>query len=361
VRCIGATGFAPDFGRMISYAASRARMTSGPIETARGGDAMNTPRMVSAAIGAAILIASGWAAAQAYPTKPIRFLVGFPPGGTNDIVARIVGPKLSEFLGQQVVVENRGGANTAIASELMARATPDGYTIMLNGPGHATNPSLIKLNFDPIKDFAFITLLAVSQNLLVVHPSLPAKNVKELIALSKKRPGDINYGSSGVGTTVHLSAELFQYMTGVKWVHIPYKGGGPGVVALLSGEVSLYFGNVPTVVRQARAGKLRALAVTGPKRTSAAPDIPTIAEAGVPGYEVTNFFGMSAPAKTPQPILDRLHAETVRALNAPDVREKLIGLGADPVGNSRTEYAAFIQNEIAKWAKVIKAAGIKAE
>lgn len=315
----------------------------------------------SAIICAGCLAASGGALAQNYPTKPVRFLVGFPPGGTNDIVARVVAPKLAENLGQQVVVENRGGANTAIASELLARAAPDGYTIMLNGPGHATNPSLIKLNFDSIKDFAFITLLAVSQNLLVVHPSLPAKNVKELILLSKKRPGDINYGSSGIGSTVHLSAELFQYMTGIKWVHVPYRGGGPGVVALISGEVSLYFGNLPTVIRQARDGKLRALAVTGPKRSLAAPDIPTVAEAGVPGYEVTNFFGMSAPAKTPRPILERLHSETVRALKSPDVHERLVGLGADPVGNTPEQYAAFIQNEIAKWGKVIKAAGIKAE
>jgi tripartite-type tricarboxylate transporter receptor subunit TctC len=308
-----------------------------------------------------MLLIGGNAASQTYPAKPIRFLVGFPPGGTNDIVARIVAPKLSEYLGQQVVVENRGGANTAIASEMAARSAPDGYTLMLNGPGHATNPSLIKLNFDSIKDFAFITLLAESQNLLVVHPSLPVKNVKELIALSKKRPGEINYGSSGSGTTVHLSAELFQYMTGAKWVHVPYRGGGPGVVAWLSGEVSLYFGNVPTVIRQARAGKLRALAVTGAKRLSFDPDIPTIAEAGVPGYEVTNFFGMSAPAKTPRAILERLHSETVRALKSPDVRDKLVGLGADPVGNTMEQYAAFMQNEIAKWAKVIKAAGIKAD
>lgn len=318
-------------------------------------------RIISTAIGIAVLAGAAHVSAQSYPSKPIRFLVGFPPGGTNDIVARIVAPKLSEYLGQQVVVENRGGANTAIATEIAARSAPDGYTIMLNAPGHATNPSLIKLNFDSIKDFAFITLIAQSQNLLVVHPSLPVRNVKELIALSKKRPGDINYGSSGVGTTVHLSAELFKYMTGINWVHIPYKGGGPGLVALLSGEVSLYFGNVPTVIRQARAGKLRALATTGPKRTPAAPDIPTVAEAGVPGYEVTTFYGLSAPAKTPKPILDRLHAETVRALKSPDVREKLQGLGADPVGNTQEQYAAFMTNEIAKWAKVIKAAGIKAE
>ena len=219
----------------------------------------------------------------------------------------------------------------------------------------------MKLNFDSITDFAFITLVAESQNLLVVHPSFPPRSVKELIALSKKHPGEINYGSSGIGTTVHLSAELFQYMTGVKWVHIPYKGGGPALIELLSGEFSLYFGNVPTVIRQARDGKLRALAVTGAKRTPAAPDIPTVAESGVPGYEVTTFYGLSAPAKTPRAIIDRLNSEIVRALSAPDVREKSAGLGADPVGNTPEQYTAFMQNEIAKWDKVIKAAGIKGE
>ena len=302
------------------------------------------------------------AAAQApYPVKPIRFIVGFPPGGTNDIVARLVAPKLSEGLGQQVVVENRGGANTAIASEMFVRMAPDGYTIMMNAPGHATNPALLKLNFDSINDFAFVTLLAESQNLLVVHPSLPVHSVKALIALSKKRPGEINYGSSGIGATPHLSGELFQYMTGVKWVHIPYRGGGPGAIALMAGEVSLYFGNLPTVFRQARDGKLRAIATTGLKRTPAAPDIPTVAESGVPGYEVTTFYGMSAPARTPRAIVDRLNSETVRALNSPEVRERLQGLGADPVGNTPEQYTAFMQSEIAKWDKVIKAAGIKGE
>ncbi|HET9405162.1 MAG TPA: tripartite tricarboxylate transporter substrate binding protein [Burkholderiales bacterium] len=315
----------------------------------------------------ALLVAAAFTAvpavmAQAYPSKPVRFLVGFPPGGTNDIVARIVAPKLSEFLGQQVVVENRGGANASIAAELTARAAPDGHTIMVVAPGHATNPALLKLNFDSLKDFAFITQLAESQNLLVVHPSFPPRNVKELVAFSKKHPaGTINYGSSGTGTTVHLSAELFQFMTGAKWLHIPYKGGGPGVVALLSGEVSLYFGNVPTVIRQARAGKLRALATTGSKRTPAAPDIPTVAEAGVPGYEVTTAYGMAAPAKISRAILDRLHADIVRTLNSPEVRDKLQGLGADPIGNTPEQYTAFVQNEIAKWGKVIKAAGIKGE
>jgi tripartite-type tricarboxylate transporter receptor subunit TctC len=319
---------------------------------------------VAGILSAAVLLGAGQLAnAQApYPTKPIRFIVGFPPGGTNDIVARVLAPKLTEYLGQTVVVENRGGANTAIACEMFVRTPPDGHTLMLNAPGHATNPALMKLNFDSIRDFSFITIAAESQNLLVVHPSLPVNSVKALIALSKKHPpGSINYGSSGTGTTVHLSAELFQHMTGVKWLHIPYKGGGPGVIALMAGEISLYFGNVPTVVQHVRAGKLRALATTGSKRTPVAPEIPTVAESGVPGYEVTTFYGVSAPAKTPRPIIDRLHGEIVRALNTAELRERLQGLGADPVGNTPEQYTAFMQNEIAKWGKVIKAAGIKGE
>src|SRR6187402_1987939 len=197
----------------------------------------------SALLAALMCVIPAICGAQAYPVKSIRFIVGFPPGGTNDIVARALGQKLTEQMGQQLVIENRGGANTAIASEMFAKtAAPDGYTIMLNAPGHATNPSMMKLNFDSIKDFAFITVAAESQNLLVLHPSFPPRNVKELIALSKKRPGEINYGSSGVGTTVHLSAALFEYMTGVKWVHIPYKGAGPALIEMLGGQFSLYFG-----------------------------------------------------------------------------------------------------------------------
>ena len=302
------------------------------------------------------------AAAQApYPSKPIRFIVGFGPGATNDLVARLLGQKLTDQLGQSVVVENRGGANTAIASAQFVRAAPDGYTLMLNSPGHLTNPSLLKLEFDSVNDFAFITQLAVSVNLLVVHPSLPAKSVKELIAISKPRPGQINYASSGTGTTVHLSAELFQYMAGIKWVHIPYKGGGLALQELIAGQTSLSFLNLPTVINIARAGKLRALATTGAKRAGAAPELPTVAESGVPGFEVTTMYGISAPAKTPRVLIDRLHAEIVRALNSPDLRGKLIEAGADPVGNTPEEYTAFIKSEIAKWAKVIQAAGIKGE
>jgi tripartite-type tricarboxylate transporter receptor subunit TctC len=318
-------------------------------------------KSVAYASTAALLLVAGACGAQGYPAKPIRFLIGFPPGGTNDILARALAPKLTESLGQTVVLENRGGASTAIATELAARSAPDGYTIVLNAPAHATNPALIKLSFDPIRDFAFITLLAESQNLLVVHPSVPARSVKELIAISKARPGAINYGSSGIGTTPHLSAELFQYLTGTRWVHIPYKGSGLGLTGLLSGEVSLYFANVPAAYRHVQAGKLRPIALSGTRRTPAAPGIPTVAETGIPGFAVTSWFGVAAPAKTPRPIIERLNSEIVRALNAPDLRERMQGMGADPVGNSPEEYTAFVQNEIAKWGKVIKAAGIKGE
>ena len=293
--------------------------------------------------------------------KPVRFIVGFAPGGTNDILARALAPKLSESLGQSVVIENRPGASTAIATELVARSVPDGYTLLLNAPGHATNPALIRLAFDPVRDFAFITLVAESQNLVLVHPSLPVHSVKDLIALSKQRPGEINYASAGVGTTANLSAELFQYMTGVRWLHVPYKGSGPGLMALLTGEASLYFANIPTAFSHLKAGTLRPIATSGPKRTPIAPDIPTVAESGVPGFAVTSWFGVAAPARTPRPIVDRLNSEIVRALNAPDLRERLKTMGADPVGNTPEQYTQYVQNEIAKWAKVIKAAGIKGE
>jgi len=321
---------------------------------------MPVAKLIRAA-AAGCMLAAGLVHAQPYPSKPVRFLVGFPPGGTNDIVARALAQKLTENVGQSFVVENRGGANTAIATEIGARAAPDGYTILLNAPGHATNPTLMKLSFDSVKDFAFISLVAEAPNLVVVHPSFPPRSVKELIAFSKKHPGEINYASSGTGTTVHLSAELFQYMTHVKWVHIPYKGGGPAVTELLAGQTSIMFGNMPTVIQYARDGRLRPIAVTSARRSPAAPDIPTVAESGVPGFEVTAWYGVSAPAKTPRPIIERLNAEIVRALNAPDLRERLTLQGADPVGNSPEQYTAFVENEIAKWAKVIQAAGIKGE
>jgi tripartite-type tricarboxylate transporter receptor subunit TctC len=318
-------------------------------------------RRVLCAFAAACCATSAPLHAQSYPTKPIRFLVGFPPSGTNDIVARLIAQKVSEQVGQQIVIENRGGANTAIATEVAARAAPDGYTILLNASGHATNPALMKLNFDPVKDFAFITLIAEVPNLVIVHPSLPVRTIRELIAVSKKRPGEINYGSSGTGTTVHLSAELFQHMTGVKWVHIPYKGGGPAVIELIAGQTQVYFGNLPTVIGYTRAGKLRPLAVTSAKRSAAEPDIPTVAESGVPGFDVTAWFGVSAPAKTPRGIVERLNTEFVNAIKSPELRERLAKVGADPAGLTIEQYTAFVQSEITKWDKVIKAAGIKGE
>jgi tripartite-type tricarboxylate transporter receptor subunit TctC len=296
-----------------------------------------------------------------YPSRPIRFLVGFPPGGANDILMRKIAPPLSQNIGQSVVIENRAGANTAIASEVFVNAAPDGYTIMQVAPGHATNPSMMKLKFDPIKDFQFITVAAESQNLLVVHPTFPPKNVKELIAISKQRPGDINYGSSGIGTTVHLSAELFQYMTGVKWVHIPYKGAGPAMIEFLGGTFALYFGNVPSMIPYVRAGKFRPLAVTSLKRSTAAPDIPTVAESGVPGFEVTTWYGFAAQAKVPRAIVDKLNADIVRVLSAPDMRDWLNLQGALFVGSTPEQATAQVEREIAKWTKVIRAAGIKAQ
>jgi tripartite-type tricarboxylate transporter receptor subunit TctC len=301
------------------------------------------------------------AIAQNYPSKSVRFLVGFPPGGTNDIVARLLGQKMTEITGQQFIIENRGGANTAIATELASRAVPDGYTIVLNAPGHATNPALMKLAFDSIKDFSFITLVAEAQNLAVVHPSFPPRNIKELILFAQKHPGQINYGSSGNGSTVHLSGELLQYMTKIKMVHIPYKGAGPALVDLLAGQHVLYFGNMPSVIQHARNGKLRPIAVTGSKRAATIPEIPTIAESGVPGYEVTAWFGVAVPSKTPRVIVEKLNGDMVRAINTPDFRKNLQSQGADPVGNSPEQYLLFIQNETDKWAKVIKSAGIKVE
>jgi tripartite-type tricarboxylate transporter receptor subunit TctC len=320
-------------------------------------------RAVYSVLAAACFACPLYASAQAsaYPSKPIRFFVGFSPGGTTDILARGLAQKMTETMGQTVVVENRPGANTAIATELVARAAPDGYTILLNAQGHATNATLKKLTFDPVRDFAFISQVAETQNLIVTHPSFPPKTVQELIVFSKKHPGEINYASSGTGTTVHLSAELFQLMTGIKWVHIPYKGGAPAMTEMLAGQTSLMFGSMLTVIGHARAGKLRAIAVTGDKRIPGAPEIPTISESGVPGYNVTAWYGVSAPAKTPPAVVARLNSEIVRALKAQDLHQRLVSQGVDPVGSTPEQYTAFVQNEVQKWAKVIKAANIKGE
>ena len=324
---------------------------------------MRRGTVVRVALSVVLLIAQVHAhaadAAGNYPTRPLRLLVGFAPGGTNDIVARMLAPKMSEQLGQQVVVDNRPGASTLIASEMAARAAPDGYTLLMNSGSHTANPSLAKPAFDSLRDFSFISLVAESQNVLIQQSNFPPQSVKDLIAYSKQRPGELRYSSPGVGSTLHLSAELFQYMTGVKWSHIPYKGGGPALVALLSGEVSLHFANIPVAIPHVREGRLRAMALSGAKRTPLMPGVATLSESGLPGFEVTSWFGVAAPAKTPQAIVDKLHVTIVRVVKAPDFNAKLTDQGADPVGNTPQQYTAFIEREITKWAKVIKAAGIK--
>ncbi|MBX3666634.1 MAG: tripartite tricarboxylate transporter substrate binding protein [Burkholderiales bacterium] len=297
-----------------------------------------------------------------YPTRAVRLVVPSSPGGGTDISARIIAPQLSQFLGQQVVIENRAGAGTMIGGEVVARAAPDGYTLLMGISTLAINPSMYKkVPYDALKDFAPVSLAVTLSNVLVVHPSLPARNVKEFVALVKPRPGQINFASAGVGTSPHLSMELFLVMTGLKMLHVPYKGSGPGVTDLIAGHVPAMMPNMLSAQPHIKSGRLRALGVTGAKRAPGAEDIPTIAEAGVPGYEAVQWYGVLAPAGTPRDIVTKLHAGTARALQNPDVRQRLLGDGAEPVGGTPEEFAAYLRSETAKWAKVIQAAGIKPE
>jgi len=310
----------------------------------------------------ALVLAAGSAFSQAYPQKAIRLVVGFPPGGATDIVARLVGQKLSVSLGQAVVIDNRPGANSNIGAELAARAAADGYTLFMCTIANAINYSLYSnLPFDMIKDFVPVAQTASILSFLVVHPSLPVKSVKELIELAKSKPGELNYASSGIGGSPHLAAEMFKTMAGVNMVHIPYKGTGPELTDLLAGVVRIAFETTPAVLPHVKAGKLRALAVNSLKRTPLLPDLPTMSEAGLSGFEVTSWNGVLAPAGTPKEIVTRLNNEIVKALKMPDVHEKLSGLGADPVGNTPEQFAAFIQAEIKKWAKVIKESGARVD
>jgi tripartite-type tricarboxylate transporter receptor subunit TctC len=302
------------------------------------------------------------AQAQQYPTKPVRLVVPAAPGGGTDITARIIAPKLSEQLGQQVVVENRAGAGTMIGSEAVARAAPDGYTLLMGISTLAINPAMYKkVPYDALKDFAPISQVVSLPNVLVTHPSLPVKSVKELVAFARARPGQLNYASAGVGTNPHLSMELFLAMTGLKMTHVPYKGAGPGLVDTVAGHVSVMTPSIISGLPHVRGGRLRALGVTSAKRAGGVPDIPTIAEAGVPGYDAVQWFGVLAPTATPPAIVVRLHGEIVRVLQAADVKGRLSGDGADPVGSSPEEFAAFLSAETAKWAKVVKDAGIQPE
>jgi tripartite-type tricarboxylate transporter receptor subunit TctC len=302
------------------------------------------------------------ASAQTYPTRAVRLIVPSSPGGGTDISARILAPQLTQFLGQQVVVENRPGAGTMIGGEAVARAAPDGYTLLMGISTLAINPAMYKkVPYDALKDLTPVSQAVSLSNVLVVHPSLPAKNVREFIALVKPRPGQVNFASAGVGTSPHLSMELFLVMTGLKMVHVPYKGSGPGVTDLVAGHVPAMMPNMLSAQPHIKSGRLRALGVTGAKRAPGADNIPTIAEAGVPGYEAVQWYGVLAPAATPRDIITRLHAGVVRALQNPDVRQRLLNDGAEPVGSSPEEFTAYLRSETAKWAKVIQAAGIKPE
>jgi tripartite-type tricarboxylate transporter receptor subunit TctC len=297
--------------------------------------------------------------AQPFPNKPVRIIVAFPPGGGVDIVARIMSPKMAENLGQQIVIDNRAGAAGIVGTELAAKSPADGYTMFIGTLGNlSVNPLLYKkLPFDVGRDFAPLTLVVSVTFVLYVHPSLPVKTVKDLIALAKSRPGQINYASSGNGGAPHLGAELFNSMAGVKMVHVPYKGSGPSFIDLLGGQVPLTFDSMVQGLQYVKSGRLRAVAVLGPKRSPVLPDVPTVGET-LPGYEVVNWFGMVVPAATPRDIVTRLNTETVKVLRLPEIRERLIANGAEPVGNTPEEFGAFMKSEAAKWARVIKEANI---
>jgi len=314
----------------------------------------------------AMIVASGSlapaSAQQPYPVKPIRIISPFAPGGGNDVLCRTVAQKLAENLKQQVLVENRPGANGIIGTEAAARSAPDGYTIVLIPSGHAVNATLYrKLPYDSIRDFTPITLVGSSPLVLAVHPSVPAKNVKELAALAKARPGQFTYGSAGVGSSGHLAGALFETMTGTKLVHIPYKGMGLAVSDLIGGQVTLTFGTSLSVVPHVRSGKLRALATTGAQRSPALPDLPTVAESGIPGYEASLWYAFVGPARLPPEIVHRLNSEIVAVLGLPDVRERLASQGVDVRSSTPEEFGRLLASDLARWAGVVQRAGVRVE
>jgi len=310
----------------------------------------------------ALIAVGSTASAQGYPAGPVRVIVPFPPGGGVDGAGRLISQKLTEALGRQFVVDNRPGANGMIGSELAARSAKDGYTLMVNGANFVTTPSLYdKPTYDPIRDFEPVSLIALAPNVLVVHPSLPAKSVKELIALAKARPGQVNFAGSGSGSTPHLAAELFNTLAKVTMVHVPYRGTGPAIVGLMSGEASVMFMPTTNAVPLVKSGRLRALAVTSRERVPAMPELPTVAESGLKGYESSQWYGMLAPAGAPAEVLGLLNSHVVKIMQAPEMKQRLTGEGLVAVGSTREQFAAHIKIELAKWAKVIKASGAKVD
>lgn len=315
---------------------------------------------LAAAASALLMSVNATVQAQDYPTRPVRFVVPYVPGGGVDFVGRTLAQKLSESWAHSVIVDNRPGGGTNIGSELVARSAPDGHTLLIGGVPNTANAALYKkLSYDVVKDFSPVILLDTAPNVLAVHPSVPAKSVRELIALAKTRRGALTYASAGIGSSNHLSGELFRTMAGVDIVHVPYKGGGAAVTDLLAGQISMYFGTTPSTMPHVRTGRLRALGVTTARRTPAAPDVPTIAESGLPGYEQSAWHGLLAPAGTPEAIITKLHAEVVRALRSPDVAERFAVQGIDVIGSSPAEFAAFIRQDLAKYEKLVKTANIR--
>jgi len=310
----------------------------------------------------ALSLAAQPVAAQPYPTKPVRLIVPFPPGGVTDIVGRILAQRLGESLGQQVVVDNRGGAAGAIGAQAAAKSAPDGYTLLMATATHAINATLIpNPNFDLVRDLAPVSLAASVPLLLAVNPSFPARDVKELVAAAAARPGQVNFASGSTGSASHLAGEMLKTMAKVDMVHIPYKGGSLGIQDLVAGQVQLMFENMPSILPFVQSGRLRGLAVTSAKRSPAAPELPTMIESGYPGFEAGSWYGLFAPAGTPPDIVSRLNADMVKSLRSAETRKLLSQQGAEPVGNSEAEFAAFIRDEIVKWGRVIKAANVKIE
>ena len=298
---------------------------------------------------------------DAWPTRPVRMILPFPPGGGTDILGRLIAERLSAGIGQPVVTENRGGAGGNVGAEAAARSAPDGYTIVLVAPSLAISPTLYsKINYDPVKDFAPISLVATVPNVMVTQPSLPGQ-LQEFIAFVKAKPGALNFGSGGAGTSNHLAGELFNIVTGARLVHVPYKGVNLAMQDVLAGNVHLVFIGIPAAAPHIKAAKLRALAVVAPQRSSALPDVPTVAEAGLKDFEVTTWYGILAPAGTPQPVVKRLNAELVKIMHAPEMKEKLTATGTEPLTSTSEEFAAYIKREIAKWGDVIRKAGVKAD
>ncbi len=314
--------------------------------------------------GAALLLATlaSVAAAQGYPTRPVRLIIPFPPGGSNDIVGRMIAAQLGERLGQTMVVDNRGGAGGTIGTELAAKSQADGYTLLLISTAYAFNTSIYKkLPYDPVKSFAPVALLGSGPGVLVVNPALPVNSVAGLIAFAKERPGKLNNASAGVGSFQHLASELFRIQAGIEWLHVPYKGGGPAMMDLMAGQADASVGSLIQMLPHIRSGKLKALGTTGAKRSPVLPDVPTVAEAGVPGYEATNWWGFLAPAGTPPAIVERLHQEVVAVQASAETKRRFDTEGAEALQMSPADFGAFIAAETAKWARVVREAGISAE